>query len=103
LKHPQPQVLDAFLGSLDVPDTGLVLHLLRCPECSLRAFTALAPAEQRRGFLALRRDLAAVDYSLVWKRVEEQGWETLDILRRERDEAQPLLARAPAPSAGRAG
>lgn len=92
MKHPQPEVLEAFLDSLGVFDAGLVLHLLRCAECNSRAFNALAPAEQRRGLLALRRDLEAVDYSTVWKRIEEASREAVAVLRRERDEAQPLLA-----------
>ncbi|MFL6291963.1 MAG: hypothetical protein ACJ759_13800, partial [Thermoanaerobaculia bacterium] len=83
--------LDPFLHDLDTSSAGLLLHLLRCEACAAHALGSLAPPEQARGLLSLRRDAAPVDYSSLWERIEETSRRAAVRLREERSEAEPLL------------
>jgi tetratricopeptide (TPR) repeat protein len=91
LRHPQSETLEGFLESLEVFEAGLVLHLLQCPECAARGLEMLEPPGAGRGMLALRRDLAEIDYSEVWRRIERKNLEAQARLDEERRSALPLL------------
>jgi tetratricopeptide (TPR) repeat protein len=91
MRHPEREALDPFLRGLDTGAAGLVLHLLRCEACAAHAFGSLAPPEQARGLLSLRRAAAPVDYSSLWERIDETSRKAAARLREERSEAEPLL------------
>lgn len=91
LRHPGRNALDRYLRHQDPGAAGLLLHILRCEECAARAVGALAPPEQSRGVLALRRPAAAIDYSSLWERIEKTSRKAVARLREERSEAEPLL------------
>jgi tetratricopeptide (TPR) repeat protein len=91
LRHPEREALDPFLHALDTGSAGLVLHLLRCEACAAHALGSLAPPEQMRGLLSLRREAAPVDYSSLWERIDETSRKAAARLRQERSEAEPLL------------
>lgn len=91
LRHPEREALDPFLRGLDTGSAGLVLHLLRCEDCAAHALGSLAPPEQVRGLLSLRREAAPVDYSALWERIDETSRKAAARLRKERSEAEPLL------------
>lgn len=84
-------MLDPFLRGLDTGSAGLLLHLLRCDDCAAHALGSLAPPEQARGLLGLRRAAAPIDYSSLWERIEETSRKAAARLREERSEAEPLL------------
>ena len=91
LRHPEREALDPFLHGLDTGSAGLVLHLLRCEDCAAHAVGSLAPPEQVRGLLSLRREAAPVDYSALWERIDETSRKAAARLREERSRAEPLL------------
>lgn len=91
LRHPGRDALDHYLRHQDAGGAGLLLHILRCEQCAAQAMGALAPPEQSRGLLALRRPVAAIDYSSLWERIEKTSRKAVARLREERSEAEPLL------------
>jgi hypothetical protein len=55
LRHPDPELLEFFLESLDVVEAGVLLHLLRCEECAARAQARIAPKPDSRSRETPRR------------------------------------------------
>lgn len=80
-----------FLDSLDTFSAGLLLHLLGCAACATEAQALLSPSTFAKNALALRRDLASLDYTAVWKRIEERTREAAASLQEERSKAAGRL------------
>lgn len=55
LRHPDPELLGSFLESLDVVETGVLLHLLHCEECASLAQARVAPKPYSRSRETPRR------------------------------------------------
>lgn len=90
LRHPPPQTLVSFLGSLAEADAALLAHLLRCPPCRESILDGVRQGRRLRS--AEPRDLREADSARLWRRLRGRRGEDRARLAARLGSSDALLA-----------